>query len=126
MIAYKTILIIDDIQETREGLQKFLSGCGYSVDIATNGKEGILRIKIGKYDVAFVDMRLPDTDGIDLMKKINKLSPSTFLILTYDKLDDNLRTKLGKFIGAGGCFHFLEKPLSEDKIIRALDSKKTY
>ena len=120
------ILIIDDIQQTREGLQKFLSGCGHIVDIATNGKEAVLRTQAKKYDIAFVDMILPDTEGVSLMKKINALSPSTFLILTYDKLDENLRIKLGEFMKAGGHFHSLEKPLSESEVIRAIESKKTY
>lgn len=120
------ILIIDDIQETREILHKLLSSHGHTADIATNGKEGIIRIKLKKYDIVFVDMILPDTDGIDLMKKINKLSHSTFLILTYDKLDYNLKTKLGEFMKAGEHFHFLEKPLSENEIIRAIESRKTY
>ena len=120
------ILIIDDIQETRECLHKLLSSYGHTTDIATNGKESIIRIKLKKYDIAFVDMILPDTDGIDLMKKINKLSPSTFSILTYDKLDDNLNIKLGGFMKDGGRFHFLEKPLSENEIIRAIESRKTY
>ena len=116
------ILVIDDIQQTREGLQKFLSSYGYVVDVASNGKEAVLRIQIKKYDIAFIDMMLPDTEGVSLMKKINALSPSTFLILTYDKLDENLRIKLGEFIKAGGHFHFLEKPLSESEIIRAIES----
>ncbi len=120
------ILIIDDIQETRECLHKLLSCHGHTADIAVNGKESIIRIKLKKYDIAFVDMILPDTDGIDLMKKINKLSPVTFSILTYDKLDDNLKIKLGEFMKAGGHFHFLEKPFSENEIIRAIESKKTY
>lgn len=125
MVSDKNILIIDDIQETREGLYKLLSSYGYTVDVAASGKEGILRIKMKKYDIAFVDMKLPDTDGVDLMKKINIQSPSTFLILTYDKLNDNLRTKLGRFIKTGKHFHFLEKPLSEDKVIRALKSRNS-
>ncbi len=120
------ILIIDDIQETREGLHKLLSSHGHTADTATNGKEGIVRIKLKKYDIAFVDMILPDTDGVNLMKKINVLSPSTFLILTYDKLDDNLKTKLGGFMKAEGHFHFLEKPFSENEIIRAIESRKIY
>lgn len=106
-------------------MYKLLSSYGYAVDVAASGKEGILRIKIKKYSTVFVDMKLPDTDGISLMKKINILSPSTFLILTYDKLDDNLRGKLGEFIEVGGHFHFLEKPLSEDKVIRAIKSKNS-
>ncbi len=120
------ILIIDDIQEIREGLHKLLSSHGHTADIATNGKESIIRIKLKKYDIAFVDMILPDTNGVNLMKKINVLSPSTFLILTYDKLDENLRIKLGEFMKAGGHFHFLEKPFSENEIIRAIESRKTY
>lgn len=77
------ILIIDDILQTREGLQKFLSSYGYAVDIATNGKEATLRIQAKKYDIAFVDMILPDTDGASLMKKINVLSPFAHYKLNY-------------------------------------------
>lgn len=124
--SFMNILIIDDIQQTREGLHKLLSSYGHIVDTATNGKEAILKIQIKKYDIAFVDMILPDTDGVNLMKKINRLNPSTFLILTYDKLDENLRTKLGGFMKAGGHFHFFEKPFSEEEVIRTLESKKTY
>lgn len=40
------ILIIDDIQETREGLHKLLSSYVHTTDTAINGKEGIIRIKI--------------------------------------------------------------------------------
>lgn len=123
MDIVENILVIDDIRETREGLSKLLSSYGYLTDTATNGYEALIRVKTKKYDFVFVDMILPDTNGVDLMKKINQSSPSTFLILTYDKLDDKLRERIGKFTKKGGHFHFLEKPLSEDKVIRAIKSK---
>ncbi len=126
MEVNQSILIIDDISETREGLSKFLTSNGYVVDVASNAKEAIVRIRLKKYDAAFVDMILPDMDGVGLMKELNMLSPSTSLILTYDRLSYEQRLRLGAFAKAGAHFHFLEKPLYEINILKALEGKSAY
>lgn len=126
MEVNRNILIIDDVSETREGLSKLLIGKGCVVDVANSAKEAIIRIKLKKYDAAFVDMVLPDMDGVDLMKELNMLSPSTSLILTFDTLSYEQRLKLGAFAKAGAHFHFLEKPLYEINILKALEGKSSY
>ena len=61
------ILIIDDDATVRRSHEAVLKENGYLVDIAENGKEAIAKSKARLYNLALVDLRLPDMDGIELL-----------------------------------------------------------
>jgi CheY-like chemotaxis protein len=66
------ILIIDDDKLVREATQILLRASGYDVAIAQSGQSGIEAIRAGAFDLAIVDLFMPDMDGLDVIKAIRE------------------------------------------------------
>ena len=69
------IIIIDDDGSIRQVLKTILEEEGYTVDTADTGKEAVLKTNEKVYNLALIDMRLPDIEGIDLILKIKDTTP---------------------------------------------------
>ncbi|MBX2809319.1 MAG: response regulator transcription factor [Cellvibrionaceae bacterium] len=77
------ILLVEDEPQLRENLYQFLHQCNYSIDVAVNGKEGLFLGSEHPYDIAIVDIGLPEINGIDLIKQLRKQQRNyPILILT--------------------------------------------
>ena len=75
-----TILIVDDNKGLCEGVKEFLEHEAYAVACANSGKDAIDMLPGNRYDIALVDIKLPDMQGTDLVKKLADISPSTDFI----------------------------------------------
>jgi len=64
------LLLVEDEPTLRQNLQEFLSSAQYSVDAAADGKEGLYLGREHPYDVAIIDIGLPEIDGIELIKTL--------------------------------------------------------
>ena len=71
----KKILIVDDEQVIRETLQEVLIEEGYDVDICSNGQSAVEYVATTQCELIICDIRLPDTDGLTLVKKIHQEYP---------------------------------------------------
>jgi two-component system NtrC family response regulator len=69
------IIIIDDDESIRKILATILEEEGYEVDTASTGKEALQKTNERVYNLALIDMRLPDIEGIDLLLKIKDTTP---------------------------------------------------
>jgi DNA-binding NtrC family response regulator len=77
------ILIVDDDMALQESLVSILENDGYFIEAAKTGQEAVGKVKSGYYNLALLDIRLPDMTGIELLTKINVLAPRTKkLVLT--------------------------------------------
>jgi DNA-binding response OmpR family regulator len=76
-----SILIIDDDENIAKTFTAVLEKQGYSVDTAKDGGEAVRKSNTERYDVALVDIRLPDIDGIELLTKMRKTVPKTLRII---------------------------------------------
>jgi len=106
-----TILIIEDEKLMRVTLEDALTQQGYEVRSCDNGSCGLMELRSGHYDVVITDVRLPDTNGIDLMRDIKKLdSGSEVIVITaYGTIKDAVEAmKLG-------AFDYITKPFSLDE-----------
>ena len=76
------ILIIEDDAETARYIAKGLGESGYSVDVATDGKDGLLMAVGEDYDLAVIDRMLPNVDGLSIvetMRGAGRETPVLFL-----------------------------------------------
>ena len=105
----KRIMIVDDDSLIRWGLSKHIpTFCNFPVEIKSidNGSEAVEEIAASFYDVCFLDVHLPDANGIDVMNKIKKISPKTeVIIMTAEELDDECRKKVEEM-----AYQFISKP----------------
>jgi|SRR5215813_15474158 len=109
------ILVVDDERNIRNNLGMVLEAEGYKVDTASNGDDALLRVKEGRYDIAFVDIQMPKMDGLELLRYLKGLRPKmpVVMLTAYGTVSRAVNAmKLG-------AVDFLEKPF-EPKGIRVL------
>jgi len=117
------ILIIDDERTICDGTRLCLSESGYKVDACLTGQEGIRALQAADYDLLLLDMKLPDMNGMDILRKIRKDNPSIYIIVMtgYSTVANAVEAmKLG-------AFDYLSKPFTDDElrisVTRALENK---
>lgn len=75
MGEHARILVVDDDKSIRKTLEAILEGEGYYVDSAENGKQAIEKTSSSYYNLALIDIRLPDMEGTELLTKMKDTTP---------------------------------------------------
>ncbi len=112
----KNILVIDDEEDIRKSFVLALKGTGYQVDTAETGEEGIKKERSIKYDLIFLDLKMPGMDGIEALQEIRKVNREIQIyIITafYKEYSDELKTVEKEGIE----FELLKKPIDSDQIL---------
>lgn len=116
----KTALIIDDNALIREVLRQILSSLGMEQIIdAPNGRLGLEHAVRDAVDVVFLDLELPDTKGISLLKQIKEACNVPVVIITSHSTRDNLEQAI-----QAGASAFVTKPFYSQKIASVLHKLK--
>lgn len=107
------ILVIDDDESMRKILAMTLESKGYSVDTAKDGKEAIRKSNSNFYNLALVDLRLPDMDGIELLTAMKEHTPEMMKIIVtgYPSLESAIEA-VNK--GADG---YVVKPVKTEELL---------
>ena len=103
-----TILVIDDDRAMRESCRRTFRTTEFRVSTAEDGATGLERVRDLKPDIALVDLRMPDLDGIDVVEEIKKIDPTivSIVITGYPSTEaavEALRT---------GAYDFIPKPFT--------------
>ena len=69
------ILVVDDDEGIRNSLATILKDEGYTVDVAKNGSEAIEKSRVAFYNVALIDIRLPDMEGTEILTRMRDTVP---------------------------------------------------
>ncbi|MBL7177792.1 MAG: sigma-54-dependent Fis family transcriptional regulator [Desulfobacteraceae bacterium] len=113
----RKILIIDDEQIICDGCRLALSDQGYSVDYRKKGKVGLQAIMKDAYDLILLDMKLPDMDGMEILRAVRKERPGIYIIVMtgYSTVQNAVEAmKLG-------AFDYLSKPFTDDELVLAVE-----
>jgi DNA-binding NtrC family response regulator len=123
MVARHKILVIDDEKLQRDLLAGALEKAGYRVETASSGHDAVAMVRSEGYDVALLDLRMPEMDGIEALRQIRQINPETMVIVmtAYGTVETAVEAmKLG-------AADYLGKPLDLDEvrlvIKRALEKK---
>jgi signal transduction histidine kinase len=117
------ILIIDDEEALRDGCRQVLEKSGYEVIAAEQGAEGIKLAREQKPDIVFVDLKMPNMSGMEIMEILSRDIPDTILVMI---------TGYASIVSAveamqKGAYDYLPKPFSPDQLRaitkRALDHR---
>lgn len=108
----QTILVVDDEKNLRLTLSEALAPLGYEVRTAADGREALAELSRGGVGLVLLDLRMPETDGMTLLRQLAEVSPeSRVIILTaHGTIADAVEaTKLG-------AADFLQKPFAPDEL----------
>jgi two-component system, NtrC family, response regulator AtoC len=111
------ILVVDDDADMREWLKEELDSEGFKVETAPGGRAGALRVKQGGVDLVVSDVKMPDLDGLDLLREIREVDPSPFVIIVtgFGSIDTAIRAvKLG-------AYDYITKPFKIDQLLLSID-----
>jgi DNA-binding response OmpR family regulator len=115
----KTILVVDDDKSILRTFTRILEKSGYNIDVAETGKEAIEKAENHHYDLALVDIRLPDMDGTDLLAKLKKQLQNTvkIMITGFPSLETGVKAL------DEGADAYLVKPVKPQELLALLDEK---
>ncbi|MCK4351118.1 MAG: sigma-54-dependent Fis family transcriptional regulator, partial [Candidatus Krumholzibacteria bacterium] len=108
----RKILIIDDEKAIRWSLGEAFKNEGYEIEEAENGKKGIKLFQKDPADLVLLDLKLPDTDGISVLKKLKAEEENVQVIMmtAYGEVETAVEAL------KGGAYDFLLKPFQLEKI----------
>ncbi len=107
------ILIVDDEAYIRRTLKSVLENEPYEVDEAVDGVDCLSKIKQKKYDVIFLDVKMPRLDGLEALDKVQELSPESSVVMISGH--GNIETAVESV--RKGAFDFLQKPLDLNRVL---------
>ncbi len=110
------VLVVDDDESIRKTIAAILEEEGYIVDTAENGKEAIEKSNVNFYNLALIDIRLPDMEGTKLLAEVKETTPKMIKIIVtgYPSLQ-NAITAVNR--GADG---YLLKPVNIDSLLETI------
>lgn len=110
------ILVIDDEPSVADALRIILEDDGYQVAVATTGLEGIELARRRRFDVVVSDVRLPDINGLEVLRAVCESSPCSVVIL----ITSHSTTKLLQEAHSCGAFDVLQKPFPPSDVLRLI------
>ena len=115
----KSILIIDDDEIVLASIASILRLEGYSVDTAKTGKEAIAKSNLHIYNLALIDLRLPDTEGTRLLTELRPSTPRMVKIILTGYPSPENRTKAFEKYADG----YITKPVKIDDLVKTVKDR---
>jgi len=117
-IVAKRVLVVDDDPLICWAIQKGLTADRVETHAVGSGAECLDAVMRGMYDLVFLDIHLPDANGIDLLRKIRTISPATQVVIaSADGSEANKEQAL-----SAGAVQFIEKPFEISTITQVVIS----
>jgi DNA-binding NtrC family response regulator len=110
------ILVTDDEESIRRTVSMTLEHAGYAVDTAENAKQAIKKAEANFYNLALIDIRLPDMEGTELLTTLKETTPKMVkIILTgYPTLENAIKAT------NNGVDAYLIKPVNADELLKVI------
>jgi two-component system response regulator HydG len=120
------ILLIDDEKVIQDACSQILIKEGYKVNVASDGREGLLKFQSNPFQVVLLDLNLPKVGGMDVLSKINQESPETPVIIITGHGSIASAIEAIKL----GAFEYLTKPFTPEElrinVKKAIESRKRF
>ncbi len=110
------ILLVDDEPSMRSVLSEGLSCCGYEVETAESGAEALRKFQSGGFSTVITDVRMPKTNGMDVLRRVKRLSPQTPVIVVTAYGTVNTAVEAMK----EGAADFIMKPFALEQMEMAV------
>ncbi len=111
------LLVVDDEQDTCANLSDIFSDLGFQVDVAYDGPSALELVKRNSYDVAILDLKMPGMDGLELYRRIRRLSAGTVAIVVTAYASGNTAAS----VLDAGAWKILSKPVDFPRLMELVD-----
>ena len=111
------ILVVEDDQFLRDLYNELLTEAGYTVELGTDGQEGLDKVSVGGYDLVLLDIMLPKMDGLEVLKRIRQNPPKkeNGPIVLLTNLGQDAIIKEGFSLGATG--YIIKSAMTPDQVL---------
>lgn len=114
----KSILLVDGEESIRRAFSIILEKAGYLVDTAESGQKALEKAQAKRYDVALIDIKLPDMDGTDLLLMLPKNFEMVKIVLTaFSTVETGIKAS------DCGADDFLVKPVDPQELLRTIKGR---
>ncbi|MDA8426466.1 MAG: response regulator [Treponema sp.] len=113
-----SILVADDEEGMREGMKRILEKRGHRVELAENGARAIEKLDAGSFDLALVDLRMPEVDGFAVTDYVSKKGGGKTVVVIVSAL---ATVEAAVETTRKGAFDFLVKPFAPDDLLRVVE-----
>jgi DNA-binding NtrC family response regulator len=115
--SVKSVLVVDDEPGMQMALRTSFQREGWHVDIAAGGREALRKLQTKHFPLVVTDVRMPDGDGLHLMRSLRALSPSTGVIVltAFGSVPEAVQAM------RGGACDYLTKPISFEELQSAVE-----
>ncbi len=111
------ILITEDDDTQREVLAEILGAAGYTVDVAASPQEALDKIETESFDLMLTDLRMPEMDGVELLRRSRRLRPETeVVVMTAYSTVKTAVTAMKE-----GAVDYLQKPFEKDELLLVVE-----
>lgn len=97
------VLLVDDQPDFLEPISFLLKSNGYDVSLASNGKQAIDIIRLNTPDIVFLDIQMPEMNGIEALENIRKISKDLPVVMLTGHPDEENQAE-AKRLGVSGFF----------------------
>src|SRR3990172_8604473 len=112
------ILVVDDEESVGVGMSEILKDDGFEAAYVISGREAVAAIRDNSFNLVFMDMIMPEMNGLDTFREIKKMRPDTKVVLFTGYFRDAEDVIL-QGIREGMIDEFIRKPYFADEIVRS-------
>lgn len=116
MASPMKILVVDDERVMRDLFKRVLTLKGYPVTAVESGKEAVEKVKEAEFDIAFVDIVMPEMDGVETFRAIKKVNANIHVVMmTGFAVENKMREAM-----QNGAIDYLYKPFDIAEIMTVI------
>jgi CheY-like chemotaxis protein len=110
---FARILAVDDEAIVLDSFRKILVAAGYAIDTVESGREALGLVQKHKYDFVFTDLKMPEMDGLDVVKGVKHYSPESDVVVITGYATIESAVSAMKW----GAMDYVQKPFTEDELV---------
>jgi DNA-binding NtrC family response regulator len=121
MVHKASVLIVDDNSSFCRSMSLVLKAKGYAVSMVSGGLEALEKVKEASFDMIFMDVKMPDMDGVEAYRRIKQVRPGAVVaMMTGYAVEDLVEQAVRE-----GARDVLYKPLDIDRVTALIDESTT-
>lgn len=117
MVTPRRILVVDDEPVVRDSCQRVFAAHGYDVETSGSGEEGLDRGMRGYFDCALIDLKMPDMDGMEIVRRVRKSRGNMAVLIVTGYGAVGTAAEAARL----GVCDYIQKPFTPEELVQAVE-----